>query len=220
MILSRHLKYIILIIAFLLASEAVASRKQPEREELLFMDIPAVITATKTAQLLSEVPATVIVITKRQIRERGYNNLLDLMKYLPGVDVQDRSAQENYNLLSIRGIPHQEKFIVMMDGHRISSPTGEIIPIAENFPLYNAKQVEIVFGPASALYGADAFAGMVNIITADAETVNGPQVTLAVGNFGYRSGTLYYGDRLSDKVKLSVGGYWHSADNANLPQYL
>lgn len=190
-----------------------------EREALLFMEIPLVVTATKTTQKIADVPATVVVISKEEIKERGYNNLLDLMKYLPGVDVQDRGGQEIYNYVLMRGIPAQEKFIIMMDGHRVSSPTGEIIPIAENFPLYNAKQVEIVYGPASALYGADAFAGVINIITRDAEDVGGWEVSASAGSFGYQNHYLNYGERLSKNITLSAGGHWHEADNADLPKY-
>lgn len=190
-----------------------------ERESLLFMEIPLVVTATKTTQKIEDVPATVVVISKKQIRERGYNNLLDLMKYLPGVDVQDRGGQETYNLVLVRGIPHQEKFIIMMDGHRVSSPTGESIPIAENFPLYNAKQVEIVYGPASALYGADAFAGVINIITRDAKDLGGWEASVSAGSFGYQNHYLNYGDRLSKNITLSAGGHWHEADNADLRKY-
>lgn len=216
-----RVKIFLLIIAVLLSTVpyAFASKYSPVREELLFMDIPIVTTATRTAIPASKAPATVHVITAKQIKDRGYNNLLDLMKYLPGVDVQDRGAQELYNQLTIRGLPQQEKFIIMMDGHRVNSPTGEIIPIAENFPLYNARQVEVVYGPASALYGADAFAGVINIITKDAEEVSGWEASVSAGNFGYQNHYLNYGDRLSKNITLSAGGHWHEADNADLRKY-
>lgn len=189
------------------------------REELLFMDIPFIVTASMIAQPLQEAPATVHVVTRKQIKERGYNNLLDLLKELPGVDVQDRCCEETYNEIRIRGINKQEKFIIMMDGHRISSPTGEKIPIAENFPLFNAKQVEVVYGPASALYGADAFAGVINIITRDAEKIAGWEVSASGGSFGYQNHHLNYGGSLSENIKLSAGGHWHEGDNADLRKY-
>lgn len=189
------------------------------REELLFMEIPVVVTATKTVQKVSDAPATVVVITQDQIRERGYNNLLDLLQDLPEVDVQNRTGEEYYNHVIIRGNASQEKYIIMRDGYRIDSPTNERIPLEENFPLFNAKRVEVVFGPASALYGADAFTGVVNIITKDASEINGADLVFSAGSFGYQNHYLNMGDRLSDNVKLSAGGHWHKADNADLSRY-
>jgi len=198
---------------------ALSSERQMEREELLFWEIPKVITATKTVQSLPEAPATVVVITRAQIKHRGYRNLLDLLKDMPGVDVQDRCCQETYNSIAMRGIFKQEKIIIMMDGHRISSPTGEKLPIAENFPLYNARQVEIVYGPASALYGADAFAGVINIITEDPDRINGLDLTTAAGSFGYKYGHFNFGGKLSENTKISLAAHSHSSDNADLPDY-
>ena len=155
------------------------------REELLFIEIPMVTTATRTNQKVTDAPATMIVVSRQQIMERGYNNLLDLLEDLPGIDVQNKNSQEMYNMTVIRGNWGSHKFIIMKDGYRISSPTAEIIPIGENFPLYDIRQVEVIFGPASALYGADAFTGVINLITQDAEEVGGWEVAAAAGSFKY-----------------------------------
>ncbi|MDH3974401.1 MAG: TonB-dependent receptor [Deltaproteobacteria bacterium] len=176
-------------------------------------------TATKTKERAVDVPATLIVITKEQIRERGYRNLFDIFKDLPDVDIRENTSEEAYNVISLRGNFSQEKFIIMMDGYRVSSPTNEPIPIADNFPLYNVKQVEVVFGPASALYGADAFAGVVNIITKDAMELDGAHMTASAGSFGYANHYVNLGGRLYENVKLSAGGHWHESDNADLSEY-
>jgi len=189
------------------------------REELLFMEIPMVVTATKTVQKISDAPASVIVVTKDQINERGYDDLLDLIQDLPEVDVQSRTGEEFYNHVIIRGNASQEKFIIMRDGYRVDSPTNERIPIGENFPLYNANRVEVVYGPASALYGADAFTGVINIITKDASEIDGAELAFSAGSFGYQNHYLNMGDHLSENVKLSAGGHWQKADNADLSKY-
>ena len=183
------------------------------------MDIPMVVTATKTKEKVVDAPATVVVITEEEIRERGYRNLFDLLKDLPGVDIREITGEETYSMVTIRGNYSQEKFIIMMDGYRISSPTNEPIPISDNFPLYNARQVEIVYGPASALYGADAFTGVINIITKDAMELDGVDMTASAGSFGYENHYVNYGGRLFENVKLSAGGHWHESDNADLSKY-
>lgn len=191
-----------------------------DREQLLFLDIPVVTTASRLPQTAAEAPSTVIVITKEQIYERGYNNLLDVLEDLPDVDVQNKSAQEYYNQIAVRGNTGKDKFIIMRDGYKIDSPTNEpIVPIAENFPLFNARQVEVILGPASALYGADAFMGVINIITEDAEEVGGWEASAAAGSNEYYYGHLRYGGRLSENVKLTAGGHWHRSDNADLTKY-
>ena len=209
----------VMLLMSIVVGEAFAVIHHESREELFFMAVPLIVTATKTSQSAHRAPATVIVITQSQIKERGYNNLLDLLKDLPGVDVQDRGGQETYNAVLMRGINKQDKIIIMMDGHKISSPTGQKIPIAENFPLFHAKQVEIVFGPASALYGADAFAGVINIITQDADEIDGFELSLSGGSFGYFNSHLQYGKKLGEKIKLSAGGHTHVSDNADLRKY-
>lgn len=182
------------------------------------MESLEVITASKVAQKISDAPGTVIVITKKQIKERGYVNLQDLLEDLPSVDVH-KWIEEYYNMITFRGNVEQEKFIIMRDSQRVSSPTGERIPINENFPLFNVKQVEIVFGPASALYGADAFTGIINIITENAEEVDGVVISSSAGSFDHYNNYLKFGKRLTKNIDLVFGGHYHSADNADLSKY-
>ncbi len=126
-------------------------------------------TTRTSAQQALEAPATVIVIKSDQIEERGYKSLIDLLEDLPDFKV-DRSVDPRWqNDVTVRGVRYMDKLIILLNGVRISSPTNEIIPIFENYPLNYAQQVEILYGPASALYGADAFSGVVNIVTRPAE---------------------------------------------------
>lgn len=174
-----------------------------------------VVTPSKSARRLSAAPANVIVVTRQQIRERGYVNLADLMEELPGVDV-NRNTTGVYTQISVRGHGGNNNFIIMQDGIRTSSPTGELIPVQDNFPLFHAKRVEVVFGPGSALYGADAFAGVVNIITQDAEKIDGVEVSSAVGTDDYYYDYLNFGKKLTEKTSLTFGGHWHDSQNPDL----
>jgi len=128
------------------------------------MEIP-IVTASKHEETIDDTPSTVIVVTKEQIHQRHYVNLLDLIRDLPGVDLQKNNHQTEYSTMTLRGHVSSNKFLILQDGIRITSPTGEAIPVADNFPLYYAKRVEILYGPTAALYGADAFGGVINIIS-------------------------------------------------------
>ena len=175
-----------------------------------------VVTPSRTVQKVSDAPGTVIVVTQQQIKERGYVNLVDLMEDLPGVDVSHKSVESWFNQIAIHGNTGNNKFIIMQDGIRISSPTGEIIPISDNFPLFHAQQVEVIYGPASALYGADAFTGVVNIITKKAEAVDGVEVSSSMGTDDYFYNYLNFGKKLTENVKFTFGGHWQKSQNPDL----
>ncbi|MEO8259959.1 MAG: TonB-dependent receptor [Acidobacteriota bacterium] len=96
--------------------------------------------------------------------------------------------------------------ILLLDGIRVSSPTNEPLPIMANYPVHNARQVEVVYGPASALYGADAFSAVVNIISKDATEAPGLEVATSIGQFGLYNQTASYGLRLGANASLMLSG--------------
>lgn len=146
-------------------------------------------------------------------------SILDVLKDLPGVSVQEKSHATFFNSVSIRGFFGNDKFIILQDGIRINSPTNEKLPIGNNFPVLHAKQVEIVYGPASALYGADAFNGVINIITEDAKNIDGVNIMVSGGEFGSKSVSLNGGIKMSDSISVVAGGYFQQSDNPDLTKY-
>jgi len=186
-------------------------------DELRYLHAEAVITtASRYQEKISDTPASVILITERQIKQRRYQNLLDVLKDLPSVDVQEKRHQVEDNLITFRGHLHSNKFLILQDGVRIDSPTGESLPIADNFPLYAAKQIEILYGPAAAVYGTEAFSGVINIITHNPEEINGVKVAGKVGSYDQYSGQLFAGKRFNDEFAIAVGGHFQRADYADL----
>ncbi len=175
-----------------------------------------VVTPSRTAQKISEAPGTVIVVTRQQIRERGYVNLVDVLEDLPSIDVQRQSAPNPYNRIGFRGIVDNNQFIILQNGFRISAPTGENVPIDHNFPVFHASRVEVIYGPVSALYGADAFTGVINIITDKAESIDGAEISSAIGTDDYFYNYLNFGKSLTDKIDVTVGGHWHTSENPDL----
>jgi outer membrane cobalamin receptor len=138
-----------------------------------------------------------MVITREQMRDRRYKNLADLLEDLPGVDFQRGTRSAQYNNFAFQGHISNNKLLIMLDGVRIDHPAGGKLPIAENFGLYMARQVEVLYGPAAALYGADAAAGVINIIT-DKRDSPGGKIALGTSFASQRSAALA-------GVSLSVG---------------
>jgi outer membrane cobalamin receptor len=198
----------VLAAAFLLAGTAAAQVKTADLanatlEEL--MNIP-VTTATRASETLANAPARMQVITEEQIRIRGYRSLRELLEDLPDFKVDLAGDQDYPTELTVQGTRGASRVIVLLDGIRVSSPTNEPLPILANYPIHAAKQIEIVYGPASAVYGADAFSGVINIISRNGKESPGLAVTSAAGQDGLYNQSASYGTRLGKNGSLLIGG--------------
>jgi outer membrane receptor protein involved in Fe transport len=185
---------------------------------LELINIP-VITASRQVETRDQTPAHILVFTREQIRERRYRNLADLLEDLPGVDFMRGTKSSAYNNFAMQGYAGPNKLLVLLDGVRIGNPAGGNFPVAENFSLYLAKQVEILYGPAAALYGADAVAGVVNIITDRSDRAATGQVSVGAGAFGSRETAFLASTGVAGPLSLSVGGHWQQSDRAPLNEF-
>jgi len=178
-----------------------------------------VVTASRQLETRDQTPSHILVFTREQIRERRYRNLADLLEDLPGVDFMRGTKSSAFNNFTVQGYVGPNKLLVMLDGVRIGNPAGGSFPLAENFALYAAKQVEVLFGPAAALYGADAVAGVINIITEHAVDAKGSWVSLGGGSFGSAEAAFMTSMKTDSGLALSVGGHWQQADRAPLNDF-
>lgn len=152
-----------------------------EREMLLLMDIPLVVTASKTEQPINEAPATIEVITAQDIIHYGFRTLADALRTVPGMDMAMLVHTVYFSPRGLNDRRTNSSVLCLIDGHPYNEVTqGTIDPLW--VPLSNVKRIEVISGPGSALYGANAFTGVVNIITKDAADIPSPTVTLGFGN--------------------------------------
>ena len=121
-----------------------------------------VVTATRRQQEALEVPQHVTVITAEEIQRSASRNLGDLLKSSSGVSVTSYGQEGSLQSLSLRGSTSSQ-VLVLVDGLRAPGSHGGAD--LSMIPLENVERIEIVRGGASALYGADAVGGVVNIIT-------------------------------------------------------
>ena len=125
-------------------------------------------TATKTTEDLNDAPAVITVVTREDIHRWGYRNVGELLLHCVGFFGVDDHIQPNFGVRGMTGGLGAESGVVkvMIDGRSVVYRTNSGNWLgAELIPLESIKQIEIIRGPASALYGADAFLGVVNIIT-------------------------------------------------------
>ncbi len=172
-------------------------------EELL--KIPVVTPAAK-AQTTAESPAIVSVLTAEQIRDLGVTTLYEALSYLPGIVVSE--SYFGYTMINIRGqlqTHYNNKVLLMINGH----PTREVINGSfhlELVPIEAVKRIEVIRGPGSALYGTNAFAGVINIITKDGGDASSREVRVGAGSFGTIEAAVTYGTHQDNfDLMVSVG---------------
>jgi len=201
---------VICIIPYPLSADISEGLRQLSLQELMNIEIS---TTSKYEEKLRDTPADIYVFTQKQIKERGYTSLLDILKSLPGVQIQNFSAQASYNLITTRGVVGNNKFLFLQDGVRISAPASERLAIFENFPIFYAKQIEVLMGPASVSYGADAFMGVINIITMDSDEPDVADISVTAGQDDYRYGYAHLSRNINDKVHLNLGVQAYKSQN-------
>ncbi len=129
------------------------------------MQLP-ITTVSKSEEALIDAPATVILITQQQIQQRGYSNLSEVFDDLPSMDIA-RPFGDNYFKNYVRGFRNTigSPYLVMLDGVVVNSLYFNIITAIDTMPLSHIDRIEVLYGPASVAYGANAFMGVLNIVT-------------------------------------------------------
>lgn len=156
-----------------------------EEQFQLFQAEDVVVSASKHEQKASEAPSAVYVITSREIQSSAALTVSDLLRRVPGFDVY--RVNQGYSIIGARGQTTESNnlVLVLLDGREINVELFGI-PFVEQLPitLDEIDRIEVIRGPGSALYGANAFSGVVNIITKRPKDFAGFHTFLAGGTYG------------------------------------
>ncbi len=166
-----------------------------------------VVTASRKIQKISEAPATIISVTQEQIEAYGWRDLKDIFRALPGIDVSYNAQGEVKTMVTMRGVAGNQKILILQDGLKYSPASGERFLYGHNIPLNVYKRIEIIYGPASSLYGADAYAGVINLISKDGADYDGVKVNAGYVSTGAYTSDVSFGKKFGDDwdVLLSAG---------------
>jgi outer membrane receptor for ferrienterochelin and colicins len=212
------IKFILLFICSLIASALHAQNDSAANVDRLLdlsleqlMNIK-VITASGFDQKLSEAPSTMNVITARQIQQRGYEQLEDALRDIPGIDLIHLNGYVP-TLIYFRGMYGAENLraLLMIDGVPENNIIGSNDMAGPAYNLHNVERIEIIWGPASALYGANAFGGVINIITKKGADINGLQFEKGYGSFNTSLDKIMFGINKS-KFDIAISGSLYSTD--------
>ncbi len=162
------------------AGSAAGESSAPREQEAHRLE-PVVVTATMAPTPREQLGAAVTVITGEEITQYDYDRIEDVFRQVPGVQVQTSGSPGKTTSLSIRGGGSQRS-LVLIDGVRTASPTLGSTDIAE-ITIDAIDRIEIVRGPQSTLYGADAITGVVNIITKKGQGAPSASVWVEGGNY-------------------------------------
>jgi len=169
---------------------------------------PLVVTATRLPTPTSSVSQPVTILSGDELRARGVQTVAEALREAPGVTMSQSGSYGGVTSMFLRG--GESRYTkVLIDGTPVNSVGGA--QFFENLSLDNVDRIEIVYGPASALYGADAMTGVVQIFTRRGSGPPKLDADVRAGTYGSRDGSasLRGGSTYAD---YSVGGGWHSTD--------
>ena len=215
-------------LALMSALAAPAALAEPAPDYTVLDQV--VVTAAGFEQKLTDAPASISVITREELKKRPYITLVDAVRDLEGVDVGETSDKTGQKTISIRGMG-SDYTLILIDGRRQNNH-GDIYPNSfggNQFnhipPLDMIERIEVIRGPASTLYGADALGGVINIITRKVSTHWTGSATLGHNiqeNSDFGSDTTLdftlSGPLVADLLGMTLRGARYERD-ASTPEY-
>lgn len=176
-------------------------------DDLRFLQEETVSIAVLHEQPISEAPSNVYVITDEDIRHSGATDLPTVLRRVPGMEVIQMTTAD-FNV-SVRGDnqPRANKLLVLIDGRSIYEDIqGEVFWKMIPVTLPEIKKIEVLKGPASAVYGFNAFDGVINIITKSPKEMKGSLVQVGGGEFGtLSSAAVFAGTNENLGYRVSIG---------------
>jgi iron complex outermembrane receptor protein len=155
-----------------------------------------VVTASARSSSEAKAPASLTIITEDEIRMSGAATVPEILRRVPGIDVAEMNPSDTN--ISIRGFNRRvaNKVLVLVDGRSVYQDfLGTTLWPLLDVAVQDIARIEVIRGPGSALYGANAFAGVVNIITKIGDDASGARAFLKAGNHGTFQGGVSTGGR-------------------------
>lgn len=153
--------------------------------------------ATRRVSKLSEAPGTITVVTREELDEWGALTLEEALRYVTSVTFAPGTIATTPQVRDIEQL-FGNKILLLQDGRLLSSVFRGNFFADLAQPIDNVARIEVVRGPGSALYGANAFAGFINIITRRGDEIEGVEIEGTVGSEGLRHGVVVAGDRAGE----------------------
>jgi len=160
------------------------------------------ISATRSLDAVEDLPFSIVVFSAEDILRNGFVTLTDVLKAAPGIRVsQPGNAIEGETFL-VRGLSGNQYMKVLINDVPVKPSIALGMPIGAQLPIRQAERIEILYGPASSIYGDESCAGVVNIILKESERPVYTQADLGFGALGYNSLDLMFGGKIGKDDKI------------------
>ncbi|EGW20777.1 LOW QUALITY PROTEIN: TonB-dependent receptor plug [Methylobacter tundripaludum SV96] len=216
--------YTLLVGALVLNSSAFADASAPNddlEKELAYLaaERQVVVTASKMEEHVDKTIATTTVITQDDIAHIGARNLLDVLRLVPGIGITQN--QIGLREIEVRGVKTSlsEKVQIMLNGHPLDHnlQNAGSAWVYDDLPVDTIKRVEVVRGPGSALYGANAFLAVINIITQNAKDLNGLHTSAGWGSLDTQQYRASWGKQFHNSAEAALHFNFTDTNGINSP---
>jgi outer membrane receptor for ferrienterochelin and colicin len=208
---------IVILAAIILLPWATVRAQSTPTQQITADDIFALVdtagfsTVTKTERPLKTAPLAVTIITRQQLDAIGAVTISDALRLVPGLNTRWSPMGRVFGIRSLGTTPFASRVLVLIDGVPYNSPDKGGLsghPAYEDFfPIEQVKRIEVVKGPGSALYGQNAYQGVINIITLKGNDVAGTEVDVFGGARDTAQARLSNGGRHGDFAYAFTGKY-------------
>ncbi|AFT67462.1 TonB-dependent siderophore receptor [Cycloclasticus sp. P1] len=207
--MKKIIAWLLLTSLSFLGEPVYASDEDNDTLKNIYGDEDYLYIATGRKQTVSQAPAVASIISAKTIRQTGARDIDELLETIPGLHVSYSAG--GYNpIYQIRGISSSTnpQVLMLINGTPVTNIfAGNRSQVWGGMPVENISRIEVIRGPGSAIYGADAFAGTINIITKNSTEIDGVEIGASAGSFDEYRGWLQYGG--------SIAG-WNTAFSAQV----
>jgi outer membrane receptor for ferrienterochelin and colicins len=203
------------LILLLCTATAIAQQETKDLGEASLEELGniQVYSASKHLQSASDAPASVTVVTADEIQKYGYRTLADILQSVRGFYI---TSDRLYSYVGVRGFARlgdwNSRILLLVDGHRVNNNVDGHGMLGTEFlvDVDLIERVEIIRGPSSSLYGADAFFAVINVITRKPPQLRGLELSFEPASFGTYEGRASYGGQYRSLDMLLSGTFYNS----------
>jgi vitamin B12 transporter len=176
--------------------------------------LPITVTATRFKESTKSVIAPVTLVTKDQIQRHSWATLSEVLRNQPSLEVRSNGGKGQSTSVYMRGFSAAQS-LVLVDGMRLSRGSMGSTDIS-GIPLNQVERIEIIRGARASVYGADAVAGVINIITRSKQDEKGHRVSMGIGSNGYNNADWSSRMAATESDTLKVGAAYSRENGYNI----
>jgi len=187
-------------------------------EELMNIEI---VTAGKKKEKITDVPASVFIITREEIEDLGFSSFTEIMEFIPGfymIDDYYWLGSVNFGVRGFFSTGPMNNIIILVNGvNQMSDKYSDFPDVKINVPVEAIDRIEVIKGPMSVIYGPGAFFGAINIITNDFEHKNNSKfVSVAYGSMNTQKAVFSYSQK-NEEIKYSINASYCETEGIDVP---